>query len=529
MARVSSEHSISTTATEAQIVLPDVGERSPAPRTASTGLPVELLDRSAQRVGVLAASVASVAFIEAVASHAYSYLHEPHYPQRADKLDLLGVAAAVLISGAMWALSRAGILSSRRIMQIGQVYGLVLAYIISCTDHADYFWQGGRGLHGLPVSVVLILTFPVLIPTTAVRAVILGLAMAATGPLALWTLYLALGYERPSTSTLLETFPWMAALIAGVLAGIVHDLGRALKRAQNLGAYTLEEKLGDGGMGEVHRARHTLLMREAAIKLIHPARAPDPITRERFKREARATAALKSPHTVELYDFGVSQAGAFYYVMELLDGYDLERFVRSYGPLEPARVVFWLKQVCHSLREAHDKGLVHRDIKPANLIVCRYGLDYDFIKLLYFGLVSWHAPLVLEDTLVTGSEEIRGTPAFMAPELALQHGPVDGRADLYALGCVAFWLLTGRNVFEGKTAIELIVEHVHAQAPSPSQFSRAPIPDALERIVLACLEKTPDKRPASATALLEQLELCAIEPAWTQRSAEQWWRDRGPR
>jgi serine/threonine-protein kinase len=516
--------SISTSTTQAQLVLPDVAQRSPEVSTGSD-LPVDLVDLTAHRLGLFAAAVAGIAVLDCVTSHGYGLLYKAGWPDREDWLDLTGSAIAILLSLLMVAAVRRKWASSAGLMRLGEAYLVLLAYIISYTDHSDYFWKDGGGLHGLPSSAAIILTFPVLVPSTPLRAGLIGLVMAATGPLALWTLCATVGYEQPSASAVFETFPWLAALTAAVLAGIVHDLGRRLKRAQNLGAYTLEEKLGAGGMGDVYRARHTLLMREAAIKLIRTARSPDPTTRERFKREARATASLKSPHTVELYDFGVSQDGSFYYVMELLDGFDLERLVDKYGPQEPARVLEWMKQVCHSLREAHALGLVHRDIKPANLIVCRYGLDYDFIKLLDFGLVSWHAPLEVSDSRLTGAEEIRGTPAFMAPELVLQNGPIDGRADLYALGCVAFWLLTGRNVFEGKSAIEVIVSHVHERAPSPSLLSLSPVPDALEQIVLACLEKSPDARPESASALLERLEACSIEPAWTAQRAEAWWQE----
>ena len=237
---------------------------------------------------------------------------------------------------------------------------------------------------------------------------------------------------------------YACAFVVVVPAKVLHRISRRLKEAQELGSYYLIEPLGHGGMGEVWRAEHRLLAREAAIKLVRPellgARSEEEAQRvlRRFEREAQATAALRSPHTIQVFDFGITQEGTFYYVMELLLGRDLESLVREFGPLPPERALYLLRQICHSLADAHAHGLVHRDIKPANIYVCRMGLDYDFAKVLDFGLVKIR-DRSSADTLVTADQRTTGTPAYMAPECILGDADVDRRADVYSLGCVAYF------------------------------------------------------------------------------------------
>jgi serine/threonine-protein kinase len=295
-----------------------------------------------------------------------------------------------------------------------------------------------------------------------------------------------------------------------------------------MGSYRLEEKLGEGGMGEVWRARHQLLARSAAIKLIRPSTGADgrpqvsAETMRRFEREAQAIAGLRSPHTVELFDFGVAENGAFYYVMELLDGLDADRLVRRYGPVPTERAVYLLRQVCHALSEAESRGLVHRDIKPANVFLCRYGEECDFVKLLDFGIVK--APQVDgAGPAITREELIQGTPAFIAPEQALGGSSLDGRADIYATGCVAYWLLTGQFVFTADTAMGMVLQHVQAQPVAPSARTTLPIPAALDQLVLCCLAKEPERRPQSARELSRRLAEIDVGDSWTQDSAQEWW------
>jgi eukaryotic-like serine/threonine-protein kinase len=293
-----------------------------------------------------------------------------------------------------------------------------------------------------------------------------------------------------------------------------------------LGHYRLMEKLGEGGMGEVWRARHQLLTRPCAVKLIRPellGESNREAATERFHREARTIARLSSPNTVRLYDFGVSETGSFYFVMELLSGMDLASLVQRFGPLPPERAVAVLRQACRSLGEAHAAGLLHRDIKPQNLFLCRLGLDFDVVKVLDFGLVK---SLDEEATQLTAEGALTGTPAYMPPERILG-AAADERSDLYALGCVAYWMLTGRTVFTGEP-MTVMIHHARTAPKPPSTISSSPIPDRLEQIVLACLEKAPEERPSSAIDLWRQLGEVMLSASWTPERAEGWWREHLP-
>jgi serine/threonine-protein kinase len=321
--------------------------------------------------------------------------------------------------------------------------------------------------------------------------------------------------------------PWLApfgvVLAFASVAVLVVACGRMMTRGTTatlgaaLGMYELESRIAQGGMGEVWRAKHQLLSRPAAIKLIKPHANDsgeleiDAVAIKRFEREAQVTASLRSPHTVQLYDFGVTRSGTFYYVMELLEGTDLESLVRDHGPLEPARVVQVLEQALDSLAEAHSHGLVHRDIKPANLHLSERGLEKHFVKVLDFGLVKLDRADAVGGSL-SRADRITGTPAYLAPELITGQGNVDGRADIYALGCVAYYLLTGRLVFEGDSAIQVAVAHATEAPIPPSQRVERHIPKDLERLVMACLEKDPERRPRTAVALLEMLRALELRP-----------------
>jgi serine/threonine-protein kinase len=274
-----------------------------------------------------------------------------------------------------------------------------------------------------------------------------------------------------------------------------------------------------------------MLARPAAIKLIRPesmaARTGEKanVAVERFHREAEAAARLQSPHSVGVYDFGATEDGTLYIVMELLQGMDLESLVRHEGPLPASRVVHILRQVCESLEEAHVSGLVHRDIKPANLHIGRFGLRDDFVKVLDFGLVKT-AAVGGAQSLATIEGVIMGTPAYMAPEMALGDN-VDARADLYALGCVAYYLLTGEQVFTGDTVLKVITQHLQAVPVPPSERTGLPIPATLEHLVLACLAKKPEQRPQNARQLAQSLD--AIEGmTWGEDEANRWWSQHHP-
>jgi serine/threonine-protein kinase len=356
-----------------------------------------------------------------------------------------------------------------------------------------------------------------------------SLVTAAMDPLGLWIAVVA-GAPAPPAAALPRIFlsTVLAALLVPLASRIVYGMALEVKRAREMGSYRLVEKLGEGGMGEVWRAEHRMLARGAAIKVIRPSALGAPSgsqAREilkRFEREAQATAALRSPHTIAVYDYGIAKDGTFHYVMELLDGFSLQTLVERFGPLPPERVVRLLRQACHSLAEAHAAGLVHRDVKPANMFVCRLGLDVDFLKVLDFGLVKMPGPRGADAEELTAAGAFTGTPAYMPPEVALGEA-VDGRADIYALGCVAYWLLTGHLVFESGSSMQLVIDHVRTPPLAPSRRAAQPIPEGLERIVLRCLAKDPAQRPASAAALARELQWLGIEGRWTDAKARDWW------
>jgi serine/threonine-protein kinase len=315
-----------------------------------------------------------------------------------------------------------------------------------------------------------------------------------------------------------------------VSQGPVLEIGEhLLDNGLRVGSYSLVERLGSGGMGEVWLARHQLLARPAAVKIVRESTIgieDGAVMRQRFAREAQATAELQSPHTVQLFDFGVTDTGSFYYVMERLRGLDLQRMVERHGPVPPERAVFLLKQACLSLSEAHGLGLVHRDIKPANLFACRLGAQYDFVKVLDFGVVSRQGPEASAQITMTGM--VLGTPAFLAPELVAGPGAFDRRADIYALGCVAFWLLTGRPPFEATDAMTVLRQHSDVVPAPPSSLSGHAIAADLDALVLQCLSKDPALRPASAEMLLDRLERLLFDTPWDQRAARTWWEQHEP-
>jgi eukaryotic-like serine/threonine-protein kinase len=318
----------------------------------------------------------------------------------------------------------------------------------------------------------------------------------------------------------IQTTLWylIATALATLASSIIFGLRAKVVEARQLGQYTLEEKLGEGGMGVVYRARHAMLRRPTAVKLLPPEKAKEQDV-VRFEREVQLTARLSHPNTVAIYDYGRTPEGVFYYAMEYLEGIDFARLVREFGPQPPARVAHLMCQVAGALSEAHGIGLIHRDIKPANIILCQRGGVPDIAKVVDFGLVK---DLDRAGDL-TGLNIIRGTPLYLSPESITDPSTVDGRSDLYGLGAVAFYLLTGTNVFDGATLIEVCSHHLHTPAPSPSERLGQPIPRSLEMIVLSCLEKDRDQRPATARDLIGALQDCDDLGRWGEREAVEWW------
>jgi len=343
-------------------------------------------------------------------------------------------------------------------------------------------------------------------------------------------------------------FAWNLVRMRKAVGAAREAAASAEKRAKELGSYRLVHRLGAGGMGEVWRAEHRLLARQAAIKLVRPEALRDPAhapaIRERFRREAQTVATLRSRNTIELYDYGATDDGTFFYVMELLDGVDLDKLVRKYGPLPPARVIHLLEQACHSLAEAHDAGLLHRDIKPANLVATRAADEVDVLKVVDFGIVQMmheppeelpptapkeNAPLTGERLTAIGA--VVGTPGYIAPEAAFGDRSIDGRADLYALGCVAWWLLTASEVFPADDEESALIAHARQSAPTlGSAMTDEWYPPELQLVVASLLSKRPQERPDDARALAKWLRSIEIpdEHAWTVERAQLWWRENRP-
>jgi hypothetical protein len=442
----------------------------------------------------------------------------------------LGHLAASWTMGLLWLLARRGRLSVRSLGTLDAVSIVVACGFLSIMTMNDE----GQILQVLLALTVTVMIRAILVPSRPRRTMVLSalaflptvvVCIARHDPTALLPGF-SPGYQKQYMT--LNTVLWsiLGTTLATIISRVTYGLRQQVAEANELGQYVLEERIGSGGMGEVWRARHRLLIRPAAIKLIRPQVSGDPeLLLRRFEREARATAALKSPHTVQLYDFGATEDGRLYYVMELLDGLDLETLVRQYGPLPAERVVHILRQVCSSLQDAHVNGLVHRDIKPANVVVSRAGTTFDFAKVLDFGLVKLDTARNSEDDAVELSTEGSpgGTPAFMAPEVVLGVADTDHRVDLYALGCVGYWLLTGKLIFEGGSVVEVMFHHAHTPPPRPSTRSELPIPAPLEDLVMECLEKDPARRPTSAEAVSTRLDAVSLESAWTVERAERWW------
>lgn len=381
------------------------------------------------------------------------------------------------------------------------------------------------------VTLCMLTLRAVIVPST-LRHTLLVSGVGSVPVLALsyytGTMYPSAAAHLPPVVTTGYIAVWAALglAISGVASQVIYGLRAQVAQAQRLGQYVLDEKIGEGGMGVVYRARHALLRRPTAIKLVLPDRAPAQLLL-RFEREVQLTAKLNHPNTVSIYDYGRTPEGVFYYAMEYLDGIDLEELVRRFGPQSPSRVASILQQVGGSLAEAHSVGLVHRDIKPANIILCDRGALPETAKVVDFGLVKDVSNLGRGKPTLSSVNAIIGTPLYLAPESILTPDTVDGRADLYALGAVGYYLLTGQPVFTGSSVVEVCAQHIHAPPLPPSLRLGSPVPEALEALILHCLKKDPADRPRSALDALSALETSGVPP-WSRDDSAAWWRVHGP-
>jgi serine/threonine-protein kinase len=368
-------------------------------------------------------------------------------------------------------------------------FGIAIAQYWGVYEGLDY-QMDHLEIFGLSWVAAWVMLFSIVIPAKPGKALIATVASVSAVPI---TIGLTMKYGgttivlTPGEFVVGLILPYvLIILMTHVGARAIYRLGTDVSKARELGSYRLVERLGQGGMGEVWRAKHRMLARPAAIKLVRSAE------------------------------------GTFFYVMELLDGFDLETLVQKFGPVPVERAVYLIRQVCHSLAEAHEHGLIHRDIKPANIYMCRYGRDLDFVKVLDFGLVKYRGERE-RDVKLTAPDVVGGTPGYLAPEQVAGDQPIDGRTDIYSLGCVAYWLLTGHLVFHAPTAMRTMVMHLNEEPVPPSRRTEMDIPAALEQIIMQCLEKDPARRVQTADELSRALAACETRPVWDREQQARWW------
>jgi eukaryotic-like serine/threonine-protein kinase len=491
----------------------------------SRPVPEDLLRRASRRLEIIALLAAVVWTISTVLYHFVDRAGETDWmgPQPSDAF----AGSAVVMSLGLFAYARRGSANPRFVLDLGLAYMVGMAFLSGVLQQWD-------PLPGTPVAPKLgwngvsALIFAAMMPSEPRKFAVAAFLAVGMEPIGMF-----IGRARGVVDFESALTPWtvnyqnfIIAGIAVVVSYVVWSMGQQVARAREMGSYQLGELIGRGGMGEVYKATHRMLARPAAVKLIRPelmaARTGEraEIVVERFHREAAAVATLRSAHTVDLYDFGSTEDGTLYFAMELLEGMDLESVVRRTGPLPASRVVHILRQVVDSLQEAHAIGLVHRDIKPANIHIGRVGVRHDFVKVLDFGLVTSRGTASGLDKLATAAGIVPGTPAYMAPEMGLGES-VDGRADIYATGCVAYFLLTGHLVFEADTPMQHLVKRMHEEPVPPSRRTGLSIAPDVDALVLSCLARRAADRP-SADDLAQSLPHVQVEP-WTEADAREWW------
>jgi eukaryotic-like serine/threonine-protein kinase len=489
-------------------------------------LPTDLMFQTCKRVGIVSLVFASIWLFMTVMNNFVIRLLSDRmatlYPYPGNVIGAAGVASSLLMVHFARKLSP----RPQLLIDVGAGYLVLQCFLISLLSH----WISVPLVPRVSWVCIAILIYPAIVPNTPRKTLIVSLLAASTEPLAMVISDLrGIDFRGGWLYVAWTSVPnYICAFLSVIPVKIIHGLGQQVRRARELGSYRLEEPLGKGGMGEVFRATHQMLARPAAVKLIRSeilgssSRGAARVIVERFRREAEAAASLRSPHTINLYDFGVANDGTFFLVTELLDGLDLESLVERFGPIPPERMVYLMRQACASLEEAHRRGLVHRDVKPSNIFTCRMGLAVDFVKVLDFGLVKAIGEESREATMLTAPDATTGTPAYIAPEVVRGDRVADHRVDIYTLGCVAYWLVTGRLVFQAPNAIQLMYQHANSAPVPPSQRSEFEISPALDSVILSCLAKLPEDRPQSAGELASRLA-AAVGDGWTEELAHRWW------
>ena len=486
-------------------------------------MPLDLAGMSAKRVGL-----AGLTF-----SACYFFFEIVYQATRAAAVDhlaiffLLNSISGILCGLAMYWASRRWKAEPEFVVKLGLAFEVMSSLQIGVAEGALPFTDNLL-IHGHSAIAMWIISFALLAPAPFRLAFPAALVSAAMAPIGILVNVLIRGNPIPPVAiwAIWSAAPLLMAIVGTWVAQWIYKMGEELEAAREMGSYELIEPVGHGGMGEVWRARHRFLARDAAVKLISKKAASTTLQQKRFEREARVIAKLESPHTVSIFDFGTTPSGELYFAMELIRGLNLDQLVKRFGPQPSGRVKHIWTGVLKSLEEAHKVGLTHRDIKPSNILLARLGLEHDFVKVVDFGLVKARGSE--EQTQLTMEQTTVGTPAYMAPELAEgDEEKVDGRADLYAMGCVAYFLLTGKTVFEGPTSMALILKHIQEPVVRPSERSELPVPEELEKLVMWCLEKKPDDRPQRAVDLLERLEELDIDE-WCSKEKARWWQTHLP-
>jgi len=510
---------------------PDTANGTGISTTSGYRLPPDFVEKAVVRLGWVSA-IYAIFFLVMYVSHRLTPMGHNLPPDMKLFYAVMAFVGVGLGAGmSIFALSSK--LPGQVKLDVGLGFEVFGALVISIIESRQAL-QPDEIVRGHSSIAVWVVFFILLVPTCRMRSALAAVLTAFMGPLGLWLNIMIFGIPVPTASqwVLLHVGTFMTAAFALPMSRVIYSLGAQVSKARELGSYEMIEVIGRGGMGEVWRARHRMLAREAAIKLIRPEmlfgsdQTQPESARRRFEREAQAIAGLQSPNTVTLYDYGVNGDGVFYYAMELLDGLDLDSLVNTYGPLPASRVIYLMQQMCDSLAEAHARGLTHRDVKPKNIFLCRMGLNYDFIKVLDFGLAKWKDAGT--ETQLTREGITTGTPAYMAPELALATDDIDSRVDIYALGCVAYWLLTGRLVFDAPNAMAMALAHVQAPPVPPSQRTELEVPAELEALIMDCLAKSPSARPQTMRDISRRLSSMRHTERWCTSAAEQWWQVHHP-